>query len=277
MSDKKKITRWRKIPFTACEGYQVSHTGFVRNKESGLKLSIQKGNYCRVKIGKNTYLVHRLVALAFIPVENPDELQVNHKNGDKYDNHLDNLEWTTAKENVKHCIDNKLSKGRGVPVKCLSLDGKVLGFYDNILLASKATGANDRHISCVCKGKRKTAGGYKWEYAEESYVSSSATRIIQPDGKVHENFPNYVWTKDGKCYSIRSKKFLKEKKTHTGSIVSPCKDGKKKDVSVHRTIAQLYLPNPGNYKYVLHRNKDIYDNQVTNLIWSKSVNYKKEE
>lgn len=109
--------------------YEVSNFGRVRSvdryvngghnnkrfcKGQILNLSREKGGYLKVRfkekqIGRN-YRVHILVAKAFIP--NPEnKLEVNHKDGDKHNNHVDNLEWSTRSENMKHAYDNGLLTG----------------------------------------------------------------------------------------------------------------------------------------------------------------------
>lgn len=114
-------------------------------------------------------LVHRLVAQYFIP--NPDSLpEVNHKDENPRNNCVDNLEWCTPKYNCNYgtrnqrCMEKVIKK----PVRQLSLGGKLIRIYPMIKDAMRATGIDETQIGRVCKGKNKTAGGYKWEYVEEA-------------------------------------------------------------------------------------------------------------
>ena len=112
---------------------------------------------------KNRYLVHRLVATAFIP--NPENLpQINHKNENKLDNCVDNLEWCTSKYNNNY--KNKVKIGALKHKKAINQydkKGNFINSFNSGLDASKSTGINATCISLCRKGKLKTAGGFIWK------------------------------------------------------------------------------------------------------------------
>lgn len=91
------------------EDYEITRDGKVINKHSGHALIGQPNGkgYLRVSIGGKLMFIHRLVAEKYIP--NPEEKeQVNHKDGNKLNNNVDNLEWVTNQENRNHAIKNGL-------------------------------------------------------------------------------------------------------------------------------------------------------------------------
>ena len=170
------LERWKDID--GFEGlYQVSDCGAVKSlckTERKLKPRMCKGyeTVCLCKNGVRNYRrINRLVAIAFIP--NPENKpEVNHKDGNKRNNTVSNLEWCTASENQRHARSTGLSPlgfNNAVlskPVDMLSKSGELLRTFPSFKEAERQTGISRRNIYMVCVGKPhyKTAGGYVWKY-----------------------------------------------------------------------------------------------------------------
>ena len=166
--------------------YQVSNLGRIKSKyrvitiheKRGIKERPQKEIYVIPTKDKKGYyrtsmcvgnkhicpLVHRVVAQAFIP--NPyNKKEINHIDGNKENNKVDNLEWVTHLENMQHASKNGLmpKKLRARPVYKIK-DGKILKRYISICEASRQEKIHRASISSVARGKQKTCGGYEWRY-----------------------------------------------------------------------------------------------------------------
>lgn len=163
--------------------YSVSSDGQVRNDNTGRILKQTDSNeYKRVSLSMGhgnmkNFNVHRLVAQAFIP--NPDNKKiVNHIDGVRYHNNIENLEWCTSSENAIHAHSNGLigfQKTR--PVRQFSLKGEWMLDFKSATDAAKQCDCLQSKITEVCKGNRKTAGNYQWRYVDSGIEQLPAVSI----------------------------------------------------------------------------------------------------
>jgi len=258
--------------------YEISTHGNVRNKITNKILkSILLGSYLSISLIMNNRKViskiHRLVATRFL-ICTDETYVVNHIDGNKINNRLDNLEWVSRSENTKHAFRLGLTKGKKMKVSQYTLDGVFIREYDSPMDVEKETGIFQTQIAGVCRGNqgRKTAGGYIWKYSD----GYTATQPI-PDGKILSDYKNYIITNDGKVYNLQRKRYLISTKIDTGYMTLTLirDDKKKQNFSIHRLVALVFLDNPNNCPEVNHIDFDKTNNNVANLEWvSRSDNIK---
>ena len=168
--------------------YAISNMGRVKSlnyrctgKEGILKPGKTKRGYLYVTLAKEEkytkHYIHRLVLQNFSPVENMSELQVNHKDENKTNNRLENLEWVTCKENCNHGTRNaRAAEKKAIPIVQLTLDGKFVKDWKSIHAAEREGGFDQGNINNCLKGKLKTHKGYRWCYLHE-YIHNIDPRI----------------------------------------------------------------------------------------------------
>ena len=176
------MEEWRDV--IGYEGlYEVSNLGNVRSCEhftNGHHLMSRvlrqnlSNRYLHVKLyksqAKRSLRVHRLVAMAFVP--NPDDKpQVNHIDGNRFNNSASNLEWCTSSENMIHAIKTGLfepsTESTKKKVLQLDMNGNIVNEWDSMTDAAKALGLQVSNISHCCSGRIRQTGGFKWRRSSE--------------------------------------------------------------------------------------------------------------
>lgn len=168
--------------------YQVDEFGCVKSLFSNkiLKPNLKKTGcyeYC-LYVGKKkiNVLAHHLVANAFI--NNPNDYKsINHIDGNKTNNSVDNLEWCSYSDNMKHAWDTGLNNSTSVDKSVIqyTLDGEFIKEYKNCAEATRETGI--KHVHCAAKGARNSAGGYIWKFKYEQPIKDTGYKkpVVQYD------------------------------------------------------------------------------------------------
>lgn len=186
--------QWKKIVIdgqVTC--YSVSNTGKVRNDK---KMSLLEGYvanngyrmvHLRYRIDKMCS-VHRLVMKAFCPIQDMDVLQINHKDGNKLNNNIDNLEWSTALENMRHSFINSLQSKQLRQCYAYDLDGDYIAEYESVADASRELKIDAANIfRCINEEQ-----SHIHQYQFKSYKKDKIDKWCNPKQKWV-----YVYTDDG--------------------------------------------------------------------------------
>jgi hypothetical protein len=261
------------------DNYEVSTLGNVRNSKTGriLKLTC-KGGYLFTGLCQNsnskTLPVHRLVALAFI--DNPENKpQVNHKDKNRSNNNVSNLEWSTASENSIHRSINVVqTTNQQVKVWRIDLNtNEQLELYDSIYLAAQWIVINNNKlcidtvkssISCASRGLYKSSFGYKWAIYDYADLDHELWKPVTING---QTYVNYFVSNLGRFKNYKGVIMENYKPHHTGYIYVRVDLNKH---ALHRIIASTFVANlePEINNVVNHIDGNKLNNSSVNLEWT---------
>lgn len=191
------LSEWRMVK--GHPRYSVSCNGDVLNWSWGrwsnvkiCKIFKEKNGYMKVSIDEKKFWVHRIVADAFIP--NPQNKPcVDHINTIREDNRVENLQWTTYKENCNNPITNNRQKENAAmlgkfgsehpkakEIVQLTLNGRFVKKWSCAAEVERELGIYRGNITNCCRGKNKSAGGYKWMYYSDYFKRKKSIKDIKP-------------------------------------------------------------------------------------------------
>lgn len=260
------------------KNYSASNQGRIRNDYTKKILNMKPNNTGYLTLcltndnGKKIHTgVHRLIAETWIP--NPENKQtINHKNKNKLDNRVENLEWATHREQNIHKLqgDEKIKKNNRGIWKCDIITGEKIKYYDTIAEAEKDLNlvGSTGNISLCANGKINYVYGYKWKYDEKKLYDKKIDDLEGEEWKLI--IDNYYISNQGR---LRNGNRLLTLSEHNGYY---CYNLKRKQQRVHRLVAEKFVDNPKNLKIVNHINGNKLDNKYTNLEWcthTENVNH----
>lgn len=248
--------------------YEISNMGRVRNKETQCIIKqFDRSGYCRVTVSDTqdkTFSIHRIVALAFIGNPPSEECNlVNHKDGDKANNHMDNLEWVTRSDNTKHSYEVLGQKRATKSVICTNVETNEEITYTSIKEAATVHNFG-RNVIAESINQNVIINGNKWRYADQNIpVRLDISKLRKIVG-----YDDYYFTEDMKIYSYVKNKYLTPNLCNDYPIISLQKDKSNRSEKIHILVARTFIPNDDPSKtQVNHIDHNKQNYQPDNLEW----------
>jgi len=252
----------------------VSSFGRVQYVSGSIGLGCLHPNGYRVtRAGGRQRYVHRLVAEAFLG--DPPSLQhcqVNHKDGDRDNNRVTNLEYVTRSQNIRHSYCINPSRRHGGLLLAKPMRGRLVGtdvwnWYPSIVEASRQLNVQRSHVTSCCRGSRRQTGGYEFKYANVDVMDTAPgeqwRQAVHPD--TGESLLNWMVSSEGRVQSSG----------RVAGLGTRCDSGyfkiqvNRQKISVHRIVARVFIGPPldPEHREVNHVDGDPGNNQVGNLQW----------
>ena len=268
--------KWTIVP--TYPDYELTKSGKLRNKNTGLLFKDTPDNdgyvYNVIKTNNKNLKVsrHRLMAKTFL--QNPNDLPtVNHKDLNKSNNSIDNLEWMSYSDQVKHSHKININRKDPYSKKVIQIKNKKnIAKFKSIKEASEQTNTPKSGISLCCMGKQSSSNGFMWEYDNDDNNDNDGINDNNDDV-----YKDEIWGKiEGSNAYVSTKGRFKNTNniitmgTKLASDYYSCNisvNGKFASQQLHRVIAKTFIPNPNNYKVVNHKDGNKSNNCVENLEW----------
>jgi len=271
--------------------YEISSFGNIRNKTSNNALTPNiKSGYCRVGLTNDvnkriSMKLHRLVALCFIP--NPlNKETVNHKDHNKLNNNLSNIEWATTTEQNNHkqkCKKEIQELVSSRPVWRIDKDtNEKIEYYKTIRSAAQWIFDNNltsvkefidgnnikTKISAVAQGKRQTTFGYKWEYCKENEKKYHDEEWKDIPSEIIRGTQGYKISNYGRVKNHKGR-ITEGAKNHESGYLWACIYPN--SYLLHRLVAKVFIPNPEKREQVNHIDGNKQNACVNNLEWCSNI------